>query len=94
MVKEYDTREYEFAIMEERTLEVISDVANARSEIGILYLSDFNRSALLKILHTHGVEFHHLIDCRAFVYLHRSHPLAEKEIHPCEHPDYGDVVYN
>lgn len=77
MVKRFDTEEYEFAIRETKTREVIDDVATGVSEIGILYLSDFNRKALEKIFRSCDLEFHHLIDCRAYVYLHKSHPLAK-----------------
>ena len=78
MVKGYDMAKYEFAIRETKTLSVISDVASMRSEIGILYMSDFNRKALLKLLHSNGLAFHHLINCNAYVYLWRGHPLAGK----------------
>ena len=78
MVKEFDTEEYEFAIRETKTGEVIEDVVNGRSEIGILYLSDFNRKAIGKILRTNGLEFHHLIDCGAYVYMWKGHPLASE----------------
>ena len=76
MVKNFDTEEYEFAIRETKTREVIEDVSNSKSEIGILYLSDFNRKIITKLLRTNNLEFHHLIDCAAFVYLWRGHPLA------------------
>lgn len=98
MVKKFDTKEYEFAIMEERTREVIADVANIRSEIGILYLSDFNRSAITKLLRTNSLEFHHLIDCEAYVYIYKDHPLAKRKSirlaqladYPCLQFDQGD----
>ncbi|MBR1813221.1 MAG: LysR family transcriptional regulator [Lachnospiraceae bacterium] len=76
MVKQFNTREYEFAIRETKTLEVIQDVASGKSEIGILYLNDFNRKAIEKFLRTNSLEFHPLIDCDAYVYLWKGHPLA------------------
>lgn len=78
MVKAYDVAKYEFAIRETKTLSVISDVARLHSEIGILYLSDFNRKAILKLLGANGLTFHHLINCDAYVYLWKGHPLAGK----------------
>ena len=78
MVKAYDVAKYEFAIRETKTLSVISDVARMHSEIGILFLSDFNRKAILKLLGTNKLSFHHLINCNAYVYLWRGHPLAGK----------------
>lgn len=76
MAKSMDARQYEFAIRETTTRDVIHDVANLRSEIGILYLSDFNRAVLGKMLNANDLEFHHLINCSACVYLWSGHPLA------------------
>ena len=79
MVKKFNTIEYEFAIRETKTQEVIEDVATLKSEIGILYLSDFNRKSIKSILNSKDLEFHHLIDCKAYVYLWKGHPLATKD---------------
>ena len=79
MAKEFDMSKYEFAIRETRTAEVIRDVSTMKSEIGVLYLCDFNRKSLEKMLRTAGLEFHHLIECQAYVYLWKEHPLAKEE---------------
>ncbi len=79
-VKQYDTQEYEFAIRETKTREVIDDVATGRSELGILYLNEFNRKAMEKTLRSNGLTFHHLIDCGVFVYLWKGHPLAKRKL--------------
>lgn len=79
MVKRFDTAKYEFAIRETKTAEIISDVATLRSEIGILYLSDFNRKAITKMLLANGLEFTPLTKCRPYVYLWKGHPLAKQE---------------
>ena len=76
MAKEFDMSKYEFAIRETKTAEVISDVSTMKSEIGVLYLSEYNRKSLEKMLRLSGLEFHHLIDCHAYVYLWKNHPLA------------------
>ena len=49
MVKQFDMDEYEFAVRETRTYDVIEDVKNFKSEIGILYVNDFNRKVLEKL---------------------------------------------
>ena len=98
MVKDFNTNEYEFAIRETKTREVIDDVASLKSEIGILYLSDFNRKAITSILKSKELEFHHLIDCKAYVYIWKGHPLAKKkqislsqlEDYPCLSFEQGD----
>lgn len=89
LVKSFDTIHYEFAIRETKTKDVIGDVLSMKSEIGILYLSDFNRAAIGKLLRTAGLEFNHLIKCKAYVYLWSGHPLAKKKsIHFEELSDY------
>lgn len=98
MVKAYDVAKYEFALRETKTLSVISDVARLHSEIGILYLSDFNRKAILKLLNANGLTFHHLINCDAYVYLWKGHPLAGRKSitlddlapYPCLSFEQGD----
>lgn len=79
MVKQFDTDEYEFAIRESKTKDVIDDVTTGKSEIGILYLSDFNRKAIGKFLKSNQLEFHPLIKCEPYVYLWKGHPLAKKK---------------
>ena len=89
MVQAFDTEEYEFAIREEKTLEVIEDVSTDKSEIGILYLSDFNRKAIGRLLRAAQLEFHSLTECAPYVYLWKGHPLAGKSvIRPADLEDY------
>ena len=98
MVKAYDVAKYEFAIRETKTLSVIGDVASLRSEVGILYLSDYNRKAMLELLRNKGLSFHHLINCNAYVYLWKGHPLAGRKSigfddlspYPCLSFEQGD----
>lgn len=79
LVNRYDTNDYEFAIREERTRDVIEDVAAMKSEIGIVYLSDFNRHVISSLLKSRSLEFVPLVSCKAFVYLAKKHPLAKKK---------------
>src|SRR5690625_81245 len=50
LVKEFGASEYEFTLRETKTYEIIEDVKNLRSELGIIYLSNYNESVLLKLL--------------------------------------------
>ncbi len=79
MVKQFGMDEYEFEIHETKTYDVIEDVKNCKSEIGILYLNDFNKKVLTKLFHESAVEFHELLKCHIYVYLWKGHPLASKE---------------
>ena len=80
MVKQFGMDEYEFAIHETKTYEVIEDVRNFRSEIWILYINDFNRKVLTKLFHESGLEFHEILECGIYVYMWKGHPLADSEL--------------
>ncbi len=69
MVKQFGMDEYEFAVDETKTYEVIEDVKNFRSEIGILYLNDFNRAVLTKLFRELSLEFDELFPCGIYVYI-------------------------
>ena len=105
MAKRYDSSEYEFAVRETKTSEVISDVATLKSEIGIIFLSEFNSGFMNKLLKSNGLVFKRLIRCQAYVYLWKEHPLAGEESisfnqlepYPCltfEQGDAGSFYYS
>ncbi len=75
--KEYDMNQFDFALRETTTQNIVKDVSTLKSEIGILYISEHNKKAMNKLFNEHAVEFHSLIKCRAFVYLWHEHPLAK-----------------
>lgn len=80
MVKHFGMDEYEFAFYETRTFDVINDVKNYKSEIGILYINDFNKKVMNKMLEDNGLEFHEIVNCKAYVYMYKNHPLAKKKL--------------
>lgn len=80
MVKQFGMDEYEFAIYETKTFEVIENVKNFKSEIGILYINAFNQKILYKLFTENGLEFHTILDCPIYVYMWKGHPLAGKQV--------------
>ncbi len=98
MVKQFGMDEYEFAVRESRTYDVMEDVSNFKSEIGILYVNDFNRKVLEKIFHEKELEFHEILNCHIYVYLSKKHPLAKHKLitlqelqdYPCLAFDQGN----
>ncbi len=79
LVKAHDTKKYEFAMRETGTRDVIDDVSTTRSELGILYITDFNRPVLSKLFRANDLEFCKLVDCKSHVYLWEGHPLAKQK---------------
>lgn len=98
MVRKFGTCDYEFAVRETKTAEVIEDVATLRSEIGILYLSDLNRQTMTKLFQANQLQFTHLIECGVYAYVWKGNPLAsqesvsfeELEPYPCLTFEQGD----
>lgn len=79
MVKQFGMDEYEFAIRETKTCEVIEDVKDFRSEIGILFLNEFNEKVLRKLLTESELQFCPLMECGIYAYMWKGNPLAEKK---------------
>lgn len=80
LIKKYGQDEYDFSIRETQTYEIIEDVAKMRSELGILFLNDFNETVINKILKSHELEFTQLFVAKPHVFISRKHPLADKKI--------------
>ena len=80
LIKEYGQEEYDFSLRETQTYEIIEDVARLRSEIGILFLNDFNEAVINKILKSYDLEFHLLFIAKPHVFISRSHPLASNKL--------------
>lgn len=79
LIKEYGQDEYDFSLRETQTYEIIEDVARLQSEIGILFLNDFNEAVINKILKSYDLEFHQLYVAKPHVFISRKHPLAGKD---------------
>lgn len=80
IVKEYDADQYSFILRETQTGEIIEDVANGKSELGILYLSEHNEDVLLKLLKKNSLIFEEIYVADPHVFISREHPLAEKKL--------------
>ena len=80
LIKQYGQEEYDFSLRETQTYEIIEDVAKMRSEIGILFLNDFNEAVIGKILKSHDLQFHLLFIAKPHVFISRKHPLAANSV--------------
>lgn len=78
LVERQDHDEYEFTLRETRTYEIIEDVKNFRSELGIVYLNDFNEKVLEKLFKDSGLNFHPLFEASPHVFISSSHPLSSR----------------
>lgn len=80
LMKATDMNEYELAVLEVQTHEVIENVHEFHSEVGILYMNSFNERVLNKILREKELEFVPLFDCAVYAYFWEKHPLAAQDV--------------
>ncbi|HFI0057058.1 LysR family transcriptional regulator [Streptococcus suis] len=79
LLKETEMEDYELFLRETRTWEIIDDVNNFRSEIGVLFLNNYNREVLLKLLDDHRLSQTHLFTAKPHVFVSKTNPLAQKK---------------
>lgn len=80
LIKEYDADQYNFIIRETQTGEIIDDVANGKSEIGVLYLSEHNEEVIMKLIKNQGLVFEELYIAAPHVFICSEHPLASRNV--------------
>lgn len=78
LIKNYGGDEYAFTLRETRTYEIIDDVKNLRSEIGIIYINEFNEKVISKMLNENNLEFKVICEAKPHIFVSSSNPLAEK----------------
>lgn len=78
LVQHADDPNYEFSLLEGKTSEIIENVRTMKSELGILYLSEFNESVIRKVLSDDGLTFTPLLTASPHVFLCRTHPFADR----------------
>lgn len=79
LLRAFGGDKYEFHMRETQTYEIISDVAHLRSEIGILYMNDFNENILKKTLKDNNLSFTRLFIAKPHVFIGKDSPLAGKK---------------
>ena len=95
MVKKVGMEEYDFSIHETRTWDVIENVRYFKSELGVLYLNDYNALIMQKMFKENGLEFTELFQCETYVYLWSGHPLAnQKQISMKELEEYPCLAFD
>ena len=98
LVKEFGMEDYDFSIFETTTENVIKEVKEGKSELGILYISSFSEMVYEKKFTEAGLKFRLLEECPVYAYINKKHPLAEKEVvtmeelenYPCLFFEQGD----
>lgn len=80
LVREHGQDEYELALRETKTHEIIQDVKSQRSEIGILYVNEFNAKVINRLLKDANLKFTSLFTARPHIFISTNNPLAKQSI--------------
>lgn len=80
LLKKTDMTRYELFLRETRTYEIIDDVKNFRSEIGVLFLNSYNRDVLTKMFDDNRLTYTSLFKTRPHIFVSKNNPLAEKTL--------------
>lgn len=85
---------YKFSIREIETHNVISEVARASSDIGIIAMKDSDSEILKRYLSTRNLTFSPILQAAAHMFMRKDHPMAgEKRMHITQMKDYPYVSY-
>ena len=68
-----------FRIFESTTVQILDEVAQGHSEIGIIYLNNQNQKGIKQRVEKLGLEVIELIPFQTHIYLREGHPLAKKK---------------
>ncbi|CAI6049482.1 LysR family transcriptional regulator [Cohnella sp. JJ-181] len=80
LVREHGQDEYELALRETKTHEIIQDVKSQRSEIGILYINEFNAKVITRLLRDANLKFTSLFTAKAHIFVSVNNPLAQHPV--------------
>lgn len=79
LLKGIDMSQYELFLRETRTWEIIDDVKNFRSEIGVLFLNNYNRDVLTKMFEDNQLTYTSLFKAHPHIFVSKDNPLAQRE---------------
>lgn len=79
LIKRRQVNSYSYLIKETRTDEVLHNVRDYRSEIGVLAYAKSNKNIMNKLFREYTLEFYPLMVCDTYAYLSKDHPLAHKK---------------
>lgn len=78
-VKKYDLSKFAYSVNETKTDDVLNDVKNMKSEIGIVSYSDNNEKVIKKLFREYQLDFTPLMTRSTYAYLWKEHPLADRK---------------
>ena len=95
VIKKNDPQNYVFNIHETKTKNVLEDVKDLKSEVGIISFSGSNEALIRKLFKEYQLEFTPLMKKETYVYVWEDHKFAkQKEISIEELSDYPCISFD
>ena len=79
LVRSQEGDAYEFILREGKTYDTINDVKTLRSEMGVIYMCNFNEAVISKMLRESNLVFSELFSAKPHIFVGRNNPLAGRE---------------
>ena len=94
-IRKYDVNKYSYSVNETKTDDVLRDVNNMKSEIGIISYSKSNEKLINKLFREYQLIFTPIMTRDTYAYLWKTHPLADKkELSLDELTDYPCISFD
>ena len=79
LVQHFGQERFEFILNETQTHQIIEDVRNRFSDLGILYLCNSNENVLKKLFEEYNLNFIELFSAAPHIFIRKEHPLAKQK---------------
>ena len=77
LIQHFGQERFEFILNETQTHQIVEDVRNRLSDLGILYLCNSNENVLRKLFEEYSLNFFELFTATPHIFIAKNHPLAK-----------------
>lgn len=78
LIKSVNANEYQFTLRETETQNIFNDLAQFKSELGILYMNGFNQKIMQRLFKENNLVFTPLFVAKPHIFVSRYNPLTSK----------------
>lgn len=78
LIKSVNANEYQFTLRETETQNIFNDLAQFKSELGILYTNGFNQKSMQRLFKENNLVFTPLFVAKPHIFVSRYNPLTSK----------------
>lgn len=79
LVKTLGQESYQLTLRETQTQNVLEDIQQFKSELGVIYLNAFNQTVMKRLINEKDLEFTPLFEAKPHVFVGRDNPLTKKK---------------